>query len=307
MPPGSRSLGLYVTLLFVLPLAAGCPRSPLSDNVMRTSDIVYGMGYVRDDAADSGYRLQKLYFDLLEPTDIPATSRPAVLMIHGGSFMRGSKTDENLVAVANGLAEAGYVCFLINYRLDGDNPPHPGLWDPAPEEAKALDIPSLAAVRAAFVDAKTAMRHIRANSTVYGIDPARIAIWGESAGAFAALAAGLTEPEEFANDGEGFPVPPENNPGVNPRPAAIVECWGSAVFTPNAFEPGDPPIMIFHGLNDTTVPFIFALDIQARCQQAGIPYRMYLIRGGEHGCWDCEYDGKDLTTLTIEFLRDFMP
>ncbi|MEA3364218.1 MAG: alpha/beta hydrolase, partial [Candidatus Hydrogenedentes bacterium] len=166
-----------MSLLFLIP---GCPR--LSPNVDRTRDLVYGVGYVKDNTADSGYRLQKLRFDLLEPTDVPASNRPAVLMIHGGSFAGGSKADEDLVNVADGLASEGYVCFLIDYRVDSDEPPVVDSWNPEAQTTKDIEIPSLAAVRAAFVDAKTAMRHIRANSGSYGIDPNRIAIWGESAG-----------------------------------------------------------------------------------------------------------------------------
>lgn len=299
----STGVILIVCALFVV----GCPPSLLSPNVTRTTDLVYGLGYVEDESADLGYSLRTLRFDLLEPTDVEPVNRPAVLMIHGGNFEGGSKSDEDLVNAANGLATEGYVCFLIDYRVARDEPPVVSSWNPDANAAKDLQIPSLPAVRAAFVDAKTAMRHIRANSDTYGIDPARIAVWGESAGAFAALAAGLTSPAEFSNDGEDFPVPAQNNPGVDSTPAVIVDCWGSAVFTLEAFDANDPPIMIFHGTYDTTVPVISALTIQAQCKSLGIPHRAYLISGGGHGCWDCTYDGKTLTTLTLEFLREFMP
>ncbi|MEA3365558.1 MAG: hypothetical protein U9Q79_07950, partial [Candidatus Hydrogenedentes bacterium] len=116
-----------------------------------------------------------------------------------------------------------------------------------------------------------------------------------------------TDPAEFSSDGEDFPVPPENNPGVNPKPSLIIECWGSTLFTPEAFDPDDPPIMIFHGTYDTTVPVLYAGDIKSQCETFDIPYRSYLIWGEGHGCWEAEYGGKDFTTLTLEFLRDFMP
>ena len=64
--------------------------------------------------------------------------------------------------------------------------------------------------------------------------------------------------------------------------------------------------MIFHGLSDDVVPFIFAADVRANCVNFGIPYRYYLVSGG-HGCWDCEYDGQSLTELTLDFLGDYMP
>jgi len=303
----STSVGAALLLALLPALVTGCPKPLFSDNVVRTSDLVYGAGYVEDDTAELGYRLKDLYFDLIEPTDVPATNRPAVLMIHGGSFLTGTKTDENLVRAANGLATKGYVCFLIDYRLDGDKPPTEKSWQPDTEGTKDLNIPSLAAVRAAFVDAKTAMRHIRANSATYGIDPGRIAIWGESAGAFAALAAGLTDAREFRDDGNNLPAPPENNPGVDPKPAVIIDCWGSSVFTNDAFDADDPPIMIFHGKSDSTISYLFALNLKAKCDEVGIPCRSYLIPDGEHGCWDCTFQGLTLTAVTLDFLAEFMP
>lgn len=131
-----------------------------------------------------------------------------------GFVREGSRTDDGLLLVADRLASQGYVCFLTDYRLLGDGPP------PAENSPKS-DFPSPSAVRAAIVDAKTALRHVRANSALYEIDPDRIVLFGESAGAVAALAAGLSEPEEYADDGPDFPAPPENNPGVNPVPQAI--------------------------------------------------------------------------------------
>lgn len=42
---------------------------------------------------------------------------PAVLVIHGGLFIGGDKTDEGVVQTAQDLADAGYIAFAINYRL----------------------------------------------------------------------------------------------------------------------------------------------------------------------------------------------
>jgi para-nitrobenzyl esterase len=295
--------------LFLAAFACGCPTGPkLSPNVRLASDLVYGQGYVADATSETGYALEDLYFDLLEPTDVTPSNRPAVLVIHGGSFTGGSKTHENLVILADSLAAQGYVCFLIDYRVDGDEPPETD-WELDVNVKKALGfLPTARSVRAAFVDAKTAMRHIRANSQTYGVDPNRIAAWGESAGAFAALAAGITESRDFEDDGPAYPVPQVNNPGVDSAPNAIIDCWGGAFFPDDEFDPNDPPVMIFHGTFDGTVPFIpFATTVQSACAANAIPYRYYLIFGGGHGCWDCESEDKDLSTLTLEFLADFMP
>ena len=287
-------LGLLVSAL------AGCPGGPvLSPNVTLTADLVYGYGYVTPEGGGDPVS-QALRFNLIAPNDDPVPNKPAVLLIHGGSFDHGTKDDEDLVAYADALATVGYVCFLIDYRLQGDKPP-------APEGYNLLELE--AAIHAAFVDAKTAMRHIRANSEAYGIDPSRVAAMGDSAGAFAALAAGITGPEVFADDGPGFPVPPENNPDVNSTPTVVIDFWGSADAVLNEFDENDPPIMIVHGTNDFGLGTFYtsALSIVNACEENGIPHRFYPLVGKGHGAWDAIVDGNDLAALTLEFLAEYMP
>jgi dipeptidyl aminopeptidase/acylaminoacyl peptidase len=276
----------------------GCP--PLSPGVSRVQDLTYGKGYV---ASGESYVLKDLYFDLVE-MDSTEENRPAVLMIHGGSFESGDKMKEEMVRQADALALAGHVCFLINYRLKGDNPPAPEDWEPDSYSPLFAALDLREPMHAAFVDAKTAMRYIRANAAAYRVDPSRIAIWGESAGAFAALAAGLTGDNLFSNDGPGFDVPEENNPGVDTTPAAIIDLWGSAAPVINAFDSSDPPIMILHGSLDFTVGISLepAVAIRDQCDTNNIPYAYYPIAGAEHGVWDANVEGKDLATLTTDFL-----
>lgn len=297
----SRGLAFAAVMLSVL-LLSGCP-SLLSPGVLRTQNLVYGKGNVEDEPGV--YTAIDLHYDLIEKEGTEE-NRPAVLMIHGGSFESGSKEEERLVRQADALALAGYVCFLIDYRLKGDNPPAPNDWEPDALSPliEALDLRP--AMHAAFVDAKTAMRYIRSNATALRVDPNRIAIWGESAGAFAALAAGITGDDLFASDGDGFPVPPENNPGTNSRPVAIVDCWGAASPVVDEFDPADPPIMIFHGTQDFTVGLSLApaIEIRDKCVENNIPYAYYPISGQAHGAWEGEVDGKSLAELTVAFLGE---
>lgn len=300
--------GLFLTsrcaalLLCLSCLCLGCPGFRFSPNVAYTTGLTYGSGYVSTEETEDNYRLRALYFDLVAPNDQPGVIKPAVVMVHGGGFDGGSRDDEDLLGVADRLASEGYVCFLIDYRLKGDGPP------PA-EDFPKLDFPSASAVRAAIVDTKTALRYVRANAAAYEVNPDRIALFGESAGAVAALAAGLSVPDEFADDGPGFPAPQENNPGVDPVPQAIIDCWGSADFFLDEFDAEDPPIMIWHGTNDFTLGTFFtsALLIQQKCDEFGIPYRFYPLLGEGHGAWDAEYDGKDLSTTILDFLHNLMP
>lgn len=96
---------------------------------------------------------------------VAPNARRAVVLIHGGGFHSGSK--ESLDPTALRFAQSGWTAFSISYRLV---PPAP--WYAAKEDVLA------------------AVRWVRAHSAEFGFDPARLAVFGTSAGGnLAALAA----------------------------------------------------------------------------------------------------------------------
>jgi|GEM_PF-596813 len=288
-------LSLLAVSFFVA--AAGCSGKDCADGLVCAPDITYGSGYVAGEDG-SARTLTPLLMDVIEPEDDGSVIRPAVILVHGGSFESGSKEDENHRAMAQKLAAAGYVCFLINYRLIGDNPP-------APESY--ADVMSRA-VHAAVVDVKTALRHVHAHAGEYRIDTARIALLGDSAGAIAVLAGGLSHNDRFMNDGPEYPVPPENNPNVDARAAAIVNLWGSGDFFPELFTPGSPPIMTVHGGKDFTVgvSLMPALNIDRWCKENGITHVFYPLPDAGHGAWDADIEGKTLSEAVTDFLNTYV-
>ena len=127
-----------------------------------------GRGAVRRDVSflEPG-RAEKL--DLYLPSrPADAKASPAVVWIHGGGFTGGKKGEARAHNVCETLAAAGYVCVSIDYRL-GE-----GAWPTN------------------LFDCKNAVRFLRAHAAEYGVDPARIAVFGGSAGAYLAQMVGLT-------------------------------------------------------------------------------------------------------------------
>jgi acetyl esterase/lipase len=54
----------------------------------------------------------------------------------------------------------------------------------------------------AISDVKSAIRYLRAHSDRYGIDPNKVAVWGQSAGGYLAAMTGVTNAlEQFEGDG----------------------------------------------------------------------------------------------------------
>lgn len=119
-----------------------------------------------------------LFMDIYQPQGDTATSRPLVILAHGGSFSSGSRTSAELVHFATELAKKGYVCASISYRLA------PSAFSLIAEET------TFKVVFGAIQDGKAAIRYFRAdaaNANTYKIDEEQIFIGGTSAGGILAF------------------------------------------------------------------------------------------------------------------------
>jgi acetyl esterase/lipase len=91
---------------------------------------------------------------------------PVLLMIHGGAFKLGDKSD---LAIWPDWAEAGIAVVRVNYRLSGT-----AKW-PAQGE-----------------DCLAAVVHLQREGAALGLDPGRLVLSGQSAGAFLAVSTALS-------------------------------------------------------------------------------------------------------------------
>lgn len=112
------------------------------------------------------------YLDLYVPdNDEPM---PLLVLIHGGGFVSGDSQSRQCRFMYQYFRNQGYACASVNYRLAQE-----------------------AAFPGAIEDVKAAIRFLRANAAEYGYDPDKIAVWGESAGGYLAVMAGVTSDREF--------------------------------------------------------------------------------------------------------------
>ena len=136
-----------------------------------TSRVTRNVCYAR--TAGTSLRL-----DVYHPR-VEGTQRPAVLYVHGGGWVVGDKREQG-VPLMSILSDRGFVGFSVNYRLS------PGAtW---PDH---------------LVDVKRAVAWVRSQAEVYGVDPARIAICGGSAGGHLASMVGLTADDRSLQPGFG--------------------------------------------------------------------------------------------------------
>lgn len=232
---------------------------------------------------------EDLYVDIYTPTGDNNPKRPLIIFAHSGGFLNGAKDVDNMVAICDSFAQKGYVTASIAYRK-GFNP---------------LDGQSAErAVYRGIQDGKAAVRYFKEYANIYKIDTNNIFFGGMSAGGYIALHAAYMD-KESERPASTFGGGTVNDLGCldcagnsynhTSEVKAILDYWG-AVQDTSIIEPGNIPVMIMHGENDPTVPFVYGhpfglptlpqtyggQPISERAQALGIPYEYYTSQGSLH-------------------------
>jgi acetyl esterase/lipase len=165
---------------------------PQTGRVTVEYDVVFGTGGGRD-----------LKCNVYTPPQ-PGPERPAILLVHGGGWTSGDRSQLHGYGIL--LGRLGYVCVATEYRLAGESK-----WP------------------AQIHDVKAALRWMRANAARLGVDPNKISVSGNSAGAHLSLmVAGTANMPEF--EGEG------GNTGVDTSVAASIAFYAPV----QLYVPGQP-------------------------------------------------------------------
>jgi acetyl esterase/lipase len=263
-------------------------------------------------------RAEKL--DLYLPAPPPTGQRsPALVWIHGGGWMGGTKNEARAGSICRTLAEAGYVVVSIDYRLGA------GAWPTN------------------LFDCKNAVRFLRAKAAEYQLDPDRIAVAGGSAGGHLALMVALTagvpelEPAGAASPYPGLPsavrcginfygitdvpdwrVRPKDGAPGGERPLRDSTAKVYAVTTVDApvlrlaspvthIQASSVPILTLHGRADPTVYLEQAETLDRVARQRGAPHELVVLDGIGH-TFDLQKWGKkslprDLRPVVLDFLQ----
>jgi acetyl esterase/lipase len=140
-----------------------------------------------------------LSLDAFYPAARSPQKRPAIVVIHGGGWRSGNRTQH--IPLAQHLAAQGYVSFTVSYRLS-----------------------TQAQYPAAIYDLKRVLRWVVQNADKYQIDTAKIAVLGFSAGGELAAFLGTTVGDPKF---EGYIRPKEQPAPVH----AVVDIDGTLSFT----------------------------------------------------------------------------
>lgn len=288
-----------LSAVVVLCLLAIAPGLRAENGIVLKSDIAF-LG------ADRGEKL-----DAYLPSAEFPRPRPAVIFIHGGGWSGGSKSDARSREFCTALAERGYVAFSIDYLLN----------KASKDEAGKTRFDSVAWPQN-FLDCKTAVRFVRKHAAEFGVDPARIAVMGASAGAHLALLVGSTEDSDQWNK-DGL-YPEESN-----TVSAVIEFYGRcdvtqdrrphfAGATPEETEAnviaasplthltsGMPPVLAVQGAADTIVPVSYGRRLAARLKELDVPCEYIEIPGAEHS-FGFTPPQKDLRPEVFAFLEKYL-
>ena len=212
---------------------------------------------------------------------------PLVVWVHGGGWKGGSKQR----CFLRWLANFGYTVASINYRL--------------------VDV---AKWPAQLHDCKAAIRWLRANSKTYGYNPDCVIAAGSSAGGHLVALLGTTGDNDELEGTVG------GNGEQSSRVQAVVDYYGATDFLLRSktqswkvnkpgsvvynllggpanqlvekaqqasakfhVTPDDPPLLVFHGVKDTTVLMNQTDAIEEAYKKAGLPVTVYRLENSGHG------------------------
>ena len=236
--------------------------------------------------AAHGYRHMAL--DVCMPVDVSRGPFPAVLLIHGGGWRSGDRSQE--LPMAEALAEHGFVTVTAEYRL-------------SPE----------AQYPAGVYDLKTALRWIRAHAAEYHVRPDRIAVMGGSAGGTLAALLGTTAGIEKLDGAGAYPSqitevqavidmdgildftdPAESGKDTDPEKPSAGNSWFGGPFRekPGVWREASPVQWVsaktppFLVINSSLPRFRAGRDsVISRLRRFGIPAEVYEFPDAPHPFW----------------------
>ena len=312
--------GIFAALVSLVPLLLSIPVAAQNGVTLSVSRFFLGDGQASS-AADKPETVtystiagQPLQLDIYRAVEVtPTQSAPAIIVVHGGSWNAGNKSD--FAHWDRWLSQQGFTVFDIQYRLA----PQPN-W------------------REATGDVKTAVAWVRRHAPDYNVDPHRLALLGRSAGGHLALLAAY-KPSDPA-------LPPSDHSTTDTHVRAVISLYGptdlawgydnpahpdviNGPLTLRRFLGGDPtsipeiyaeaspirhvgphtpPTLLFHGERDLLVGPQHARRLSGKLAAAHVPFQAVYIPYALHG-FDFNINGwgsQIEQPVLLAFLRKYL-
>jgi acetyl esterase/lipase len=229
---------------------------------------------------------------------VPPGGRPVLIAIHGGGWRRLDKAGYG-DRIASAFVSRGYVVVAPNYMLSAPGRPS---WPVNLEDVQAV------------------VGWVRTHSDALGINPNQVAAIGESAGANLAALLGTDPGPVDSGDVStqveaviAFSTPTDLSELDAASPlagrAAAQFLGGSPQQVPASYAaaspidhvaPGDPPMLLVHGLEDPLIPVSQSEAMAAALTAAGVRNELILVPGGHDLDFPVHY--AKLIPRLLEFL-----
>jgi alpha-L-fucosidase 2 len=236
---------------------------------------------------------------LLLDASIPDGPGPfaAVIIVHGGGFARGNKVTY-VPPIFQPLTRGGFAWFTIDYRL-------------APS----------AAAKDQIDDVLSALTWVHEHAAHYKLDPKRIALLGESAGAYLVDCVAMVAPQnapiaavvsfygpaDFTFDSGTTKLPAAMRPffGITPQ-TTDVEAQLRSISPYFMVHPGLPPFLLLHGTADEQVPYQQSPRFCQALKAKGNQCELYTVPGARHGMgqWEENTGQLEYKQKVVDWLKE---
>jgi acetyl esterase/lipase len=229
--------------------------------------------------ARPGGRDLRLRMDVLVPST--PGPHPLVVYVPGGGFVYAAKAGAG--RMRRHVAAAGYVVASVEYRTTRHG----------------------ATYADGIADVRAAIAYLSEHAERFDVDPARVALWGESAGGYLACMMGVGGEVDAVIDMFGGSALDRLADGFDPAASALISQPGNTlaryVLGPSAHGFEDDPertraadatlrvgedassFLIFHGDDDRIVSPTQTADLHAALRSAGADSTRYVVAGAGHG------------------------
>jgi acetyl esterase/lipase len=277
---------LIPSLLIALLIFVYAPSLPAQSAPAKiTPDVVYGH---KDGLA--------MTFDAFTP---PAPNGAGVLFMVSGGWVSTWIAPETAVRRFEPLLAKGFTVFAVRH---GSSPRY-----------KVPD---------ASADVERAVRYIKLNASSFGVDPARLGVYGGSAGGHLSLMLGLDPDRGNPNSRDAVlreasgvaavvawfpPVDLRGWTGPSERfPALDFPSEQAPSVSPIDFvSKDDPPVLLIHGDADMLVPIEHSKRMRAALAAAGVTVDFVTIPGGDHG-FTKPADNQRAMELTVAWFERYL-
>ncbi|MBK0383617.1 alpha/beta hydrolase [Pedobacter sp. SD-b] len=252
---------------------------------------------------------EELKMIIFMPKNKKYKKTPFMVFTHGGGWAYGDRyviLKDLFFKPLQFLLDSGIACASIEYRLNrGGN--------------KVVD---------AVTDCKDAVKFLVKNADKFDLDVSKIGVWGGSAGGHLSLMTGLAYDRYFKGETQLAKIHPTFKCIVSYFPQTtftdtdvlhatnylnakkLEEMMGSDQTTAKLLSPvnyikkGNPPILLIHGTNDTTLSYLNSTYFLSKAKEAGSDVTLLTVKNAGHGL-----NGRDISPSIDEVSKqvsDFM-